>query len=169
MNTINLLAEKMKHAMSIDHRNFYARLTKLLEEQGELAESILALDSLSSVEEAVDNVLIVASIGFMVEKDSLTLFEETLNTKYFSNHINDVNIDFMEYSRLIGLLSESIQKNQKTKTSHYKGYSTDEEVIKIVNLCCEKLAHILHFFSVDCAQINDLIAMKYNKWIEKSS
>lgn len=73
MGLLNIQINKIVEAMNIDKRGVFKRLTKLLEEQGELYEAYLSNNIPETVEEGMDNLIVLISLAYEVDKDSLLL------------------------------------------------------------------------------------------------
>lgn len=71
MALLNIQINKIVEAMNIDKRGVFKRLTKLLEEQGELYEAYLSNNIPETVEEGMDNLIVLISLAYEVDKDSL--------------------------------------------------------------------------------------------------
>lgn len=182
---INLQVKKISEAMTFDKKDMFQRLTKLLEEQGELAEAILEHDIDNTIEESVDNLLVIASISYLIDNDSMVLLEEILNQSFEKSmqiklpesdnaKFTSVLCDSVIYNVTIGVMSDMIQKYLKVGASKYKGTVTKEEVLDSIQNAVKALVNLMTFSFVennipnDTEIVNDLILRKNEKWLEKS-
>lgn len=172
MNTINIQIAKVEHTMTIDNRGIFKRLGKLLEEHGELYEAYLSNHQENIVEEAIDNLIVLVSLAYEINKDSLFQIGHIVN-KGFNNE-NDIEIDdnsklLIKYSILIGKMSDSIQKHEQIVSSRYKGGITSEETLLSISNSIFTLMNFVSRISRDSSFINQLIIDKVYKWTEKVS
>lgn len=172
MNTINIQIAKVEHTMTIDNRGIFKRLGKLLEEHGELYEAYLLNHQENIVEEAIDNLIVLVSLAHEINKDSLFQIGHITN-KGFNNESNTSSEDnsklLMEYSILIGKMSDCIQKHEQIVSSRYKGGITSEETLLSISNSIFKLMNFVSRISKDSSFINQLIIDKVYKWTEKVS
>lgn len=171
---INLQIEKMAHAMSFDKKDLFQRLTKLLEEKGELSGAVLSNDIHEIIEEAVDNLLVIASIGYVIDHDSLPALQGFASLGFEQGieqdkQTYDSTRQLLTYCMQAGIVAEDVQKHQKLATSFYKGTITNMEVIRNIERCIVTLATFLgEKANGDFDMVNAIILRKNNKWIEKS-
>lgn len=176
MELLNIQINKVTEAMNIDKRGVFKRLTKLLEEQGELYEAYLLNDLPSIIEEGVDNLIVLISLAYEINPESLIMVQEVANEgleKAFENVLNmhkiDRSLKVMNYSVAIGHVADFFQKYENVASSVYKGKSTAEETLLSVNTAIFNLMNFVGLLCKDVALINELIIKKTNKWIEKVS
>lgn len=176
MALLNIQINKIVEAMNIDKRGVFKRLTKLLEEQGELYEAYLSNDIPKTVEEGMDNLIVLISLAYEVDKNSLTLIQDIANEgveEAVQDSIlmwkSDKNFKAMTYSVSIGHVADVFQKYESVASSVYKGKATAEETLLSVNTAIFDLMHFIGLLSTDVEAMNELIIKKTNKWIEKVS
>ena len=176
MALLNIQINKIVEAMNIDKRGVFKRLTKLLEEQGELYEAYLSNDIPKTVEEGMDNLIVLISLAYEVDKNSLTLIQDIANEgveEAVKDSIlmwkSDKNFKAMTYSVSIGHVADIFQKYESVASSVYKGKATAEETLLSVNTAIFDLMHFIGLLSTDVEAMNELIIKKTNKWIEKVS
>lgn len=176
MKSIDIQIHKITEAMIIDKRGIFKRLTKLLEEQGELYEAYLSNDINKTIEEGIDNLIVLISLGYEVNKDSLFHIQSVANN-YLETAIDaanimskaDKNIMLMNYSICIGNVADIFQKYESVTSSLYKGKATAEETLNTVTLAISTLINFMGLLSPDIDLMNNLIVKKTTKWIEKVS
>jgi NTP pyrophosphatase (non-canonical NTP hydrolase) len=176
MALLNIQINKIVEAMNIDKRGIFKRLTKLLEEQGELYEAYLSNDIPKTVEEGMDNLIVLISLAYEVDKNSLTIIQEIANegieeavqdsTLMWKS---DKNFKAMTYSVSIGHVADIFQKYESVASSVYKGKATAEETLLSVNTAIFNLMNFIGLISTDVEAMNELIIKKTSKWIEKVS
>jgi NTP pyrophosphatase (non-canonical NTP hydrolase) len=176
MALLNIQINKIVEAMNIDKRGVFKRLTKLLEEQGELYEAYLSNDIPKTVEEGMDNLIVLISLAYEVDKNSLTIIQEIANegieeavqdsTLMWKS---DKNFKAMTYSVSIGHVADIFQKYESVASSVYKGKATAEETLLSVNTAIFNLMNFIGLISTDVEAMNELIIKKTSKWIEKVS
>lgn len=176
MALLNIQINKIVEAMNIDKRGVFKRLTKLLEEQGELYEAYLSNDIPKTVEEGMDNLIVLISLAYEVDKNSLTIIQDIANegieeavqdsTLMWKS---DKNFKAMTYSVSIGHVADIFQKYESVASSIYKGKATAEETLLSVNTAIFNLMSFIGLLSTDVDAMNTLIIKKTNKWIEKVS
>lgn len=176
MALLDIQINKIVEAMNIDKRGIFKRLTKLLEEQGELYEAYLSNNIPETVEEGMDNLIVLISLAYEVNKDSLLLVQEVANEgieKAIQDSIimwnSDRGIKAMNYSVSIGHVADIFQKYESVSSSVYKGKATAEETLLSVNTAIFNLMNFIGLISTDVEAMNELIIKKTNKWIEKVS
>lgn len=182
---INLQVKKISEAMTFDKKDMFQRLTKLLEEQGELAEAILEHDIDNTIEESVDNLLVIASISYLIDNDSMIFLEEILNESFEKSmqlelpkednaKFVTIACDSMIYNVAIGVMSDMIQKYLQVGASKYKGNVTKEQTLASIQNAVRALVNVMTFSFVEndisnaTEIVNDLILRKNEKWLEKS-
>lgn len=167
---ISLLTVKIAQAMGYDKKDIFQRLSKLLEEQGELLEAFMLSDFNETIEEAVDNLLVVTSIAFVINPDAIKMADDVVNTAFLGFPV-DPSISqqlLMEYIVSTGQMSDAIQKNRKVAASSYKGQVSDEEAIAVIFKSLTILSRFLASQTNDVQKINALVLKKNTKWLEKS-
>lgn len=176
MTLLNIQINKIVEAMNIDKRGVFKRLTKLLEEQGELYEAYLSNDINKTVEEGMDNLIVLISLAYEVDKESLNIVQEVANEgieKAVQDSLimwkSDKGIKAMNYSVSIGHVADVFQKYESVASSVYKGKATAEETLLSVNTAIFNLMSFIGLLSTDVDAMNTLIIKKTNKWIEKVS
>lgn len=176
MALLNIQINKIVEAMNIDKRGVFKRLTKLLEEQGELYEAYLSNDIHKTVEEGMDNLIVLISLAYEVDKESLNIVQEVANEgieKAVQDSLimwkSDKGIKAMNYSVSIGHVADVFQKYESVASSVYKGKATAEETLFSVNTAIFNLMSFIGLLSTDVDAMNTLIIKKTNKWIEKVS
>jgi NTP pyrophosphatase (non-canonical NTP hydrolase) len=176
MKSIDIQIHKITEAMFIDKRGVFKRLTKLLEEQGELYEAYLSNDINETIEEGMDNLIVLISLGYEINKDSLFHIQNVANEgikKAIDSDTNlpivDKNVLLMNYSVCIGYVADIFQKYESVTSSLYKGKATPEETLNTVNKAILTLMNFIGCLSDDTVMMNNLIVKKTNKWIEKVS
>ena len=85
---INLQLSKIAHVMSLDKRDIFHRLAKILEEQGELTKAILSQDKSEIIEETIDNLMVLTSIAYVVDERSMTEAQDIVNSIFHKNIYN---------------------------------------------------------------------------------
>lgn len=176
MALLDIQINKIVEAMNIDKRGIFKRLTKLLEEQGEMYEAYLSNNIPETVEEGIDNLIVLISLAYEVDKDSLLLVQEVAN-EGIEKAIQDTaellkpdrNFQVMNYSVSIGHVADIFQKYESVASSVYKGKATAEETLLSVNTAIFNLMKFVGLISTDVDSMNELIIKKTNKWIEKVS
>lgn len=176
MALLDIQINKIVEAMNIDKRGIFKRLTKLLEEQGELYEAYLSNDTHKTVEEGMDNLIVLISLAYEVNKDSLLLVQEVA-ADGIKKAIQDTgdrlkpdrSFQAMNYSVSIGQVADIFQKYESVASSVYKGKATAEETLLSVNTAIFNLMSFIGLLSTDVDAMNTLIIKKTNKWIEKVS
>lgn len=166
---INLQITKIAESMSYDKKDIFQRVTKLTEEQSELLEAHVEKNDLQeTIEEAVDNILVVSSIAYVIKHTSLLEAEKVVNMAYFAD--KDMSTDMLMTKYLIstGKMSDAIQKNQKIAASSYKGFMSDDDTVATIFTALTNVARLLATVTDDIDLINDIIIRKNKKWIEKS-
>lgn len=175
MELLNIQINKVTEAMNIDKRGIFKRLTKLLEEQGELYEAFLANDVPMTIEEGMDNLIVLISLAYEVDANSLVLVQEIANEGIekaeptVMTNKADKALKAMNYSVAMGHVADIFQKYESVASSVYKGKSTAEETLLAVNTAIFALMSFIGLISKDVAFMNTLIIKKTNKWIEKVS
>jgi hypothetical protein len=176
MNTINIQVAKIESVMSIDNRGIFKRLGKLLEEQGELYEAYLLSNKEDILEEAIDNLIVLVSLAYEINKDSLFQIGHIANKgyKYGADDIHETTDLYktnllMKYSINIGKMADSIQKHENIISSRYKGLVTPEETLLSISDSIFNLMHFVSKISNNPLSINNLIIKKVAKWHEKVS
>jgi len=176
MELLNIQSNKVAEAMYIDKRGIFKRLTKLLEEQGELFEAYMLNDITSVIEESVDNLIVLISLAYEINPESLPMVQEVANEgleKAFDDMLtvtkNDRNFKIMNYSVAIGYVADFFQKYENVASSIYKGKSTAEETLLSVNTAIFNLMNFVGLLCKDVNIMNEMIIKKTNKWIEKVS
>ena len=176
MALLNIQINKIVEAMNIDKRGVFKRLTKLLEEQGELYEAYLSNDIPKTVEEGMDNLIVLISLAYEVDKESLKILQKVANEgieKAIQDSVmmwkSDRSFKAMTYSVSIGNVADVFQKYESVASSVYKGKATAEETLLSVNTAILDLMHFIGLLTTDVSLMNDLIVLKTNKWIEKVS
>lgn len=176
MALLNIQINKIVEAMNIDKRGVFKRLTKLLEEQGELYEAYLSNDIPKTVEEGIDNLIVLISLAYEVDKESLKIVQKVANEgieKAIQDSVmmwkSDRSFKAMTYSVSIGNVADIFQKYESVASSVYKGKATAEETLLSVNTSIFDLMHFIGLLTTDVSLMNDLIVLKTNKWIEKVS
>lgn len=176
MKSIDIQIHKITEAMIIDKRGVFKRLTKLLEEQGELYEAYLSNDIDKTIEEGMDNLIVLISLGYEINKDSLFHIQTVANEgikKAIDPDTNlpiaDKNVLLMNYSVCIGNVADIFQKYESVTSSLYKGKASAEETLNTVNAAILTLMNFIGVLSDDTVLMNNLIVKKTNKWIEKVS
>ena len=176
MALLDIQINKIVEAMNIDKRGIFKRLTKLLEEQGELYEAYLSNNIPETVEEGMDNLIVLISLAYEVNKESLFLVQEVANEgieKAVQETANllkpDRSFHAMNYSVSIGHVADIFQKYESVASSVYKGKATVEETLLSVNTAIFNLMKFIGLISPDVEAMNELIIKKTNKWIEKVS
>lgn len=167
---ISLLTVKIAQAMGYDKKDIFQRLSKLLEEQGELLEAFMLSDFNETIEEAVDNLLVVTSIAFVINPDAIKMADDVVNNAFLGFPV-DPSISqqlLMEYIVSTGQMSDAIQKNRKVAASSYKGQVSDEEAITFIFKSLTILSRFLASQTNDVQKINALVLKKNTKWLEKS-
>lgn len=167
---ISLLTVKIAQAMGYDKKDIFQRLSKLLEEQGELLEAFMLSDFNETIEEAVDNLLVVTSIAFVINPDAIKMADDVVNNAFLGFPV-DPSISqqlLMEYIVSTGQMSDAIQKNRKVAASSYKGQVSDEEAITVIFKSLTILSRFLASQTNDVQKINALVLKKNTKWLEKS-
>lgn len=167
---ISLLTVKIAQAMGYDKKDIFQRLSKLLEEQGELLEAFMLSDFNETIEEAVDNLLVVTSIAFVINPDAIKMADDVVNNAFLGFPV-DPSISqqlLMEYMVSTGQMSDAIQKNRKVAASSYKGQVSDEEAITFIFKSLTILSRFLASQTNDVQKINALVLKKNTKWLEKS-
>lgn len=167
---INLQTFKIAQSMGFDQKNIFHRLTKAMEEQGELVEAFELKDHEETIEEAVDNLLVNTSIAYVINPASMMkaqdIVNEAFNSATFDNSLSQSLL--MSFVIKNGRMADAIQKHQKIAASHYKGAVTDEEAINSVYTTLKVLCSFLRSVTEDVDKINALILKKNQKWLEKS-
>jgi hypothetical protein len=167
---INLQTFKIAQSMGFDQKNIFHRLTKAMEEQGELVGAFELNDLNETIEEAVDNLLVNTSIAYVINPasmmDAQDIVNEAFNTATFDNSLSQGLL--MKLIIKNGLMADSIQKQQKIAASHYKGDVTDDEALQAVYSTLKVLCSFLRSITEDVDLINALILKKNQKWLEKS-
>ena len=167
---INLQTFKIAQSMGFDQKNIFHRLTKAMEEQGELVEAFEIKDHEETIEEAVDNLLVNTSIAYVINPASMMkaqdIVNEAFNSATFDNSLSQSLL--MSFVIKNGRMADAIQKHQKIAASHYKGAVTDEEALQAVYATLKVLCSFLHSVTEDVDLINALILKKNQKWLEKS-
>lgn len=176
MELLNIQSNKVTEAMNIDKRGIFKRLTKLLEEQGELYEAYLLNVIPSIVEEGIDNLIVLISLAYEINPESLPMVQEVANEgleKAFDDVLtvtkSDRSLKLMNYSVAIGSVSDFFQKYENVASSAYKGKSTAEETLLSVNTAIFNLMNFVGLLCKDVNLMNEMIINKTNKWIEKVS
>ena len=167
---ISLLTVKIAQAMGYDKKDIFQRLSKLLEEQGELLEAFMLSDFNETIEEAVDNLLVVTSIAFVINPDAIKMADDVVNNAFLGFPV-DPSISqqlLMEYMVSTCQMSDAIQKNRKVAASSYKGQVSDEEAITFIFKSLTILSRFLASQTNDVQKINALVLKKNTKWLEKS-
>jgi hypothetical protein len=167
---INLQTFKIAQSMGFDQKNIFHRLTKAMEEQGELVEAFELNDFDETIEEAVDNLLVNTSIAYVIKPSSMAdaqgIVNDAFNSATFDSSLSQGLL--MKFIIKNGRMSDAIQKNQKIAASHYKGAVTDEEALQAVYTTLKVLCSFLRSVTEDVDKINALILKKNKKWLEKS-
>lgn len=171
---ILLQVDKIKDAMAMDKKDPFQRLSKLLEEQGELLEAYFdKKDYIDTIEEAIDNLLVTSSIAYVIDHDSLIDMELVFNKGIKDISTYSVEKELINFVIQTGKISDIVQKYLKVGASCYKGSVTKEETISEIKLGIVILSKII--ISLVAAQnfslntyVNEIINKKNNKWMEKS-
>jgi hypothetical protein len=173
---IDIQKNKIVQAMDIDKRGVFKRLSKLLEEQGEMYEAYLLTNTNETIEEAIDNLIVLVSLAYEIDKNSLISVEMIASQgiqKAIDNSILMVtdNPDrmLMSYSVCIGNIADMFQKYESVASSLYKGKVSAEDTLESVNKAILTLMTFIGQISTDTVFMNELIVKKTNKWIEKVS
>lgn len=167
---INLQTFKIAQSMGFDQKNIFHRLTKAMEEQGELVEAFDLKDYDETIEEAVDNLLVNTSIAYVINPASM-MDAEALVNEAFNSASADSSLSqnlLIKYVISNGRMADAIQKQQKIAASHYKGAVTDDEAVTAVFATLKLLCSFLRSVTQDVDKINALILKKNQKWLEKS-
>lgn len=181
---INFQVNEIKMAMSMDKKDPFQRLSKLLEEQGELLEAYFDnADILDSIEEAVDNLLVTTSIAYVIDNDSMLEMESIFSFHYQKENkpvynplihsLQSVDSLLIHFSIQNGKISDAVQKYLKVGASCYKGSLSKEEVLDYIKKSIVILSQVIHKL-VEIANVdrfdyvNKLICKKNSKWLEKS-
>ena len=176
MESINIQINKIVEAMTIDNRGIFKRLTKLLEEHGELYEAYLSNDMNKTVEESIDNLIVLISLAYEVDKNCLNTLQLLINESY-DKGIADNNIMWksdkthllMAYSVTTGAVADIFQKYENVISSRYKGAATADVTLASVCVAIQSLVYFISFVSKDSTLINSLMVNKTAKWLEKVS
>ncbi len=163
--SLKLNKNMVEIAMIFDQKPLDRRLTKLSEEQGELAEAILKNQTLETIEESIDVFLVALSIymdlgGLVSEAEYI--INETLEKQTYE--YDDIFHNHVYLSVLIGRLSESIQKNLGVATSIYKGKVTQTEILHQISEVMRQSVRILSLRTSNTNMINEIIINKNAKW-----
>ncbi len=171
---INFQVNEIKMAMSMDKKDPFQRLSKLLEEQGELLEAYFdKADILDSIEEAVDNLLVTTSIAYVIDNDSMIEMESLFSFYYQKEICKSVDTSLINFTIQNGKISDAVQKYLKVGASCYKGSVSKEEVLDCIKKSIVILSEVIHNL-VEVANVdrfdyvNNLICTKNSKWLEKS-
>lgn len=173
--TIFFQINKIKSSMDMDQKDAFQRLSKLLEEQGELFEAYFDnSDMVDSVEEAIDNLLVTASIAYVIDKDALEQMEYSFNSQF--NTINpkiSADLELIKLAVSSGKISDSVQKYLKVGASIYKGEMSKEDTLLQIETSIRILSNfisaILEPMEVDnVSYVNSIIDNKNTKWMEKT-
>lgn len=173
---IDIQKDRVNQVMVVDRRGIFKRLSKLLEEQGELHEAYLANDIENSIEEIVDNFLVLISLAHEIDNNCFEALEQHAvrgivhaiqDTSLMLK--NDKSLLLMKYAVSIGKVSDILQKHEKIISSAYKGTVTKEEVLAVIYSSIENLMHFCGYLTTDYEILNELIDKKTLKWVEKVS
>lgn len=167
---INLLTFRIAQAMGYDQKDVFQRLSKLLEEQGELLEAFDLDDHDETIEEGVDNMLVITSIAYVIDPACMMRAEQVVIDAFKEGISMNANSQSLLTSYMIstGKMSDAIQKNRKVAASSYKGNVSDAEAVEIVFATLSKLCHFIASRTSDCEKVNALILKKNEKWLKKS-
>lgn len=173
--TILFQVNKIKSSMDMDQKDAFQRLSKLLEEQGELFEAYFDnADMVDSVEEAIDNLLVTASIAYVIDKESLAKMEHSFNSQFNTIQTNiSADSELIKLAVSSGKISDSVQKYLKVGASIYKGEMSKEntllEIEKSILILSNFIHSILETMEVDnVSYVNSIIDKKNTKWMEKA-
>lgn len=172
--TINFQIDKIKESMEMDQKDPFQRLSKLLEEQGELFEAYFQNnDLIDSLEEAVDNLLVTVSIAYVIDTDSLSHMEDLFNLSFKNQNKYYIETEMNNLVIASGRISDSVQKYLKVGSSIYKGSMSKEDTLldieKSVVILSKIINEILNGLIFDkVSYVNSIINKKNNKWLEKS-
>lgn len=171
---INFQVNEIQMAMNMDKKDPFQRLSKLLEEQGELLEAYFDKgDILDSIEEAVDNLLVTTSIAYVIDNDSMQEIESLFSFNYQKEKFKSVDASLINFTIQNGKISDAVQKYLKVGASSYKGSVTKDEVLdsikKSIIILSDVINKLVEVANVDRFDyVNNLICTKNNKWLEKS-
>ncbi len=166
---INLQTVKIAESMSYDQKDIFQRITKITEEQGELLEAIEEKDDIDeSIEEAIDNILVISSIGFVIDNTSLLEAQKVVNAAFNAPNTHSTHKVLIKYLISTGKMADAIQKQQKIAASSYKGFITSEEALSYVFDALKNVSVLLSTLTDDENLINEIIIKKNKKWAEKS-
>lgn len=171
---IFLQLNKIQDAMAMDKKDPFQRLSKLLEEQGEMVEAYFdKKDYIDTIEEAIDNLLVSSSIAYVIDHDSLIQMESIFNSSIKDEGIYSVEKELINFIIQTGKISDIVQKYLKVGASCYKGSVTKEETINEIKLGIVILSKIIKRLVVReefelISYVNSIINKKNNKWMEKS-
>jgi NTP pyrophosphatase (non-canonical NTP hydrolase) len=171
---INFQVSYIMKSMEMDKKDPFQRLSKLLEEQGELIEAFFdKKDMIDSIEEAIDNLLVTASIAYVIDHDSLIDMESIFSFHYQDNLNYDLTSQFIKLTIKTGKISDAVQKYLKVGASCYKGIISKEDTISEIKEAIIILAYIIkslvNMLELEKIEyVNDIIEMKNKKWLEKS-
>lgn len=171
---INFQVEYIQKSMNMDKKDPFQRLSKLLEEQGELLEAYFENgDIIDTIEEAIDNLLVTSSIAYVIEHDSLIEMESIFSFNYQLNSICNVDKELIKFTIKTGKISDAVQKYLKVGASCYKGEISKEDTISEIKDAIIILSNIIKTLvnSLDLEKfeyVNAIIEKKNKKWLEKS-
>jgi len=162
---IDLQKELVKHAMIFDKKTLAERITKLSEEQGELAEAIVNNNFPEILEESVDNLLVSLSVYLDLDGE-IDVAQKAVSDGFKKGFkpVNNFLYNFALLSIAIGQMAESCQKYSIISTSTYKGKSTKEEVLSSVMKVVVQSAFIIGMCTTDYDTVNETICIKNSKW-----
>lgn len=165
----NFEKKKLMSAVSIDIKTYDGRITKLTEEMGELSGAILEGSLKDIIEESIDTLMIIVSIYIDLggELNSLEdiCYESFLNS---NKHTNNLAIMYLEYSKQVGLMAESLQKYSQTPTSTYKGIINKSEMLLTSRDLAAYCASFIGSLTSDHELVNSIISIKNAKWFKNA-
>lgn len=171
---ISFQIDKIKASMEMDKKDPFQRITKLLEEQGELFESYFQnCDLIDSIEEAIDNLLVTISIAYVIDKDSLQDMENLFNLSIKDYKKSLVETEMINLAISSGRIADSVQKYLKVGASIYKGSMSKDDTLLDIEKSILIISKILNGLLEDMdfdkvSYINSIIDKKNSKWLEKS-
>jgi len=148
-------------------------VTKLTEEVGELSSAILDSDSKGIFEESIDNLMVLVSI-FVDLNGSIDDLDKVCEDAFICSKDSTVNfvktptIYFLEYSKSVGLLAESVQKYSSTSTSLYKGKIDNLTILKQLKFLIYDLTYFIGSQKFTIEDVNSTIFIKNSKWLKNS-
>ncbi len=165
--------EQVLTSVTFDRKTLEQRITKLTEEVGELASAILNSDSKEIFEESIDNLMVLLSIfvdlnGSIGDLDKVCEDAFICSKNSTVNFIKTPTVHFLEYSKSVGLLAESIQKYSATSTSLYKGKIDTPTILKQLNFLIYDLTFFIGTQKFTIEDVNSTIFIKNSKWLKNS-